>query len=526
MDGKFATGATTGATGGGSVTLTSANMPEHTHTGALHASVDAADSTGATPADGKHLAKSILTGPGSGPAIYRVGAGSDTAALAGLAIDNAGNETPEPVTVTPAYVGFHYCIAATASSVGTGTEGILAGISGLQDQVQDVKDSLDSKAPLASPTFTGTVSGVSKSMVGLGDVDNTSDADKPVSTATQTALDLKAPLASPTFTGTVGGVTKAMVGLGNVDNTSDADKPVSTAAQAALDLKAPLASPAFTGTPTVPTATASTDTTQAASMAAVHDVVQSIGLDGGTTSQGVYDLDNAGPGTFISVNGLESDAAANHWPSVGSASGTAQWWNVLTTGSSTRRTQVAWHGFNFGVSRTFVRTKHDSTWTSWVELATKASVDLKAPIASPTFTGTVSGVTKSMVGLGNVDNTSDADKPVSTATTAAISTSKTQLELNSQTGTTYTLVLADAGKRVDMSNASANTLTVPPNSSVAFPTNTLIFVSQGGAGQTSIAAGSGVTLNTAEGLKVEAQYKMVSLIKTATDTWLVIGTVA
>ena len=46
-----------------------------------------------------------------------------------------------------------------------------------------------------------------------------------------------------------------MVGLGNVDNTSDADKPVSTAAQAALDLKAPLASPTFSGTPSLPTGT-------------------------------------------------------------------------------------------------------------------------------------------------------------------------------------------------------------------------------------------------------------------------------
>ena len=46
-------------------------------------------------------------------------------------------------------------------------------------------------APIASPTFTGTVSGVTKSMVGLGSVDNTTDANKPVSTATQAALDLK-----------------------------------------------------------------------------------------------------------------------------------------------------------------------------------------------------------------------------------------------------------------------------------------------------------------------------------------------
>lgn len=76
-----------------------------------------------------------------------------------------------------------------------------------------------------------------KGDVGLGNVDNTSDANKPVSTAQQTALNLKAPLASPTFTGTVGGITKSMVGLGNVDNTSDANKPVSTAQQTALDAK-------------------------------------------------------------------------------------------------------------------------------------------------------------------------------------------------------------------------------------------------------------------------------------------------
>jgi hypothetical protein len=99
-------------------------------------------------------------------------------------------------------------------------------------------------------------------MVGLSNVDNTSDANKPVSTATQTALNAKAPLASPTFTGivtipsgasisgfaplasptftgTVGGITAAMVGLGNVDNTSDANKPVSTATQTALNAKEP-----------------------------------------------------------------------------------------------------------------------------------------------------------------------------------------------------------------------------------------------------------------------------------------------
>lgn len=88
---------------------------------------------------------------------------------------------------------------------------VIADVTGLQA-------ALDLKAPLASPTFTGTVAGITKTMVGLGSVDNTSDAGKPVSTAAQAALDLKANLASPTFTGTVAGITKSMVGLGSVDN--------------------------------------------------------------------------------------------------------------------------------------------------------------------------------------------------------------------------------------------------------------------------------------------------------------------
>jgi hypothetical protein len=66
-----------------------------------------------------------------------------------------------------------------------------------------ITTALGTKAPIDSPTFTGTVSGITKTHVGLGNVDNTTDAGKPVSTAQQTALDLKANLSGPTFTGTV-----------------------------------------------------------------------------------------------------------------------------------------------------------------------------------------------------------------------------------------------------------------------------------------------------------------------------------
>jgi len=99
---------------------------------------------------------------------------------------------------------------------------------------------------------------------------------------------------------------------------------------------------------------------------------------------------------------------------------------------------------------------------------------------------------------------------------------------NGQTGTTYTLVLGDVGKYVEMNNASANTLTVPPNSSVAFPTGTQVTVVQTGAGTTTIAPGSGVTINyyspTSAGTRtLKAQWAAGTLIKRATDTWVLIG---
>jgi len=113
--------------------------------------------------------------------------------------------------------------------------------------VTGLQAAIDAKAPSASPTFTGTVAGIDKTMVGLTNVDNTSDASKPVSTATQTALNLKANAASPAFTGTPTGLTKTHVGLANVDNTSDANKPVSTAQQTALDAKAAITPAANVG---------------------------------------------------------------------------------------------------------------------------------------------------------------------------------------------------------------------------------------------------------------------------------------
>jgi hypothetical protein len=107
-------------------------------------------------------------------------------------------------------------------------------------------------APLSNPTFTGTV--VLPNTTSVGDVSSTElSYVNGVTSAIQTQLDAKAPIADPTFTGTVSGISKSMVGLGNVDNIADADKPVSTATQTALDAKASLAGATFTGDVTVET---------------------------------------------------------------------------------------------------------------------------------------------------------------------------------------------------------------------------------------------------------------------------------
>lgn len=91
--------------------------------------------------------------------------------------------------------------------------------------------------------------------------------------------------------------------------------------------------------------------------------------------------------------------------------------------------------------------------------------------------------------------------------------------INAQTGTSYTLTSADAGKVVDMNNASANTLTIPLNASVAFPVGTVVTVRQAGAGATTIAFSGTVQKPSARTLTISAQYESATLTKMATDTW-------
>ena len=122
--------------------------------------------------------------------------------------------------------------------------------------------------------------------------------------------------------------------------------------------------------------------------------------------------------------------------------------------------------------------------------------------------------------LGYLDGVTSAVQTQVDSKTAKLITT------NRQTAS-YTLVLADADKLVEMNVATANDLTIPLNSSVAFATGTQILLAQYGAGQTTIVPASGVTVRSNGGkLKLNVQYSGATLIKIDTDEWYLFGDIA
>lgn len=101
------------------------------------------------------------------------------------------------------------------------------------------------------------------------------------------------------------------------------------------------------------------------------------------------------------------------------------------------------------------------------------------------------------------------------------------IPLNGQTGTTYTLAIGDAGQLVTLTNAAPVALTVPTNASAPFAVGTQITLTQGGAGKVTIAGDVGVTVNSADGyLSLRTQWSSATIIKTATNSWILIGDTA
>ena len=91
----------------------------------------------------------------------------------------------------------------------------------------------------------------------------------------------------------------------------------------------------------------------------------------------------------------------------------------------------------------------------------------------------------------------------------------------------YTLVLADAGKVIEINSGSAENVTIPPNSSVAFPLGTQVVVVRLGAGDVTIVEGSGVTTRSdGDKAKIKTQYSSCVLIKHETNEWYILGNLA
>jgi hypothetical protein len=168
-----------------------------------------------------------------------------------------------------------------------------------------------------------------------------------------------------------------------------------------------------------------------------------------------------------------------------------------------------------------------------------------SPVASFGFSGSTSGTTTvqataiagtntltlpavnndTLVGKATTDTLTNKTLTSPVINGATIGTSIINLAINAQTGTTYTPVLADNGKLVTLSNASAITLTVPTNASVAYATGAQINIQAIGAGQVTVVGDTGVTVN-GTGTALRAQWSAATLVKLGTDSWTLIGDLA
>lgn len=230
-----------------------------------------------------------------------------------------------------------------------------------------------------------------------------------------------------------------------------------------------------------------------------------VAIDPDTANEEIVFVTNVSSDTLTIVRGRAGSSAITH-------SGGAVVKHVLTSDD-----------LNAYATLTDTQTLTNKTLTAPV---------MTAPVlgtpASGTLTNTTGFPAANLTGLGTGVATflaTPSSANFAAAVTDEIGTGNVQLSdlaTNAQ-ASSYTLVLADKGKLVEMSNASANNLTVPLNSSVAYPIGTQINILQTGAGQTTVVATSGVTINATPGLKLRTQWSSATLIKRGTDTWVLVG---
>jgi hypothetical protein len=340
-----------------------------------------------------------------------------------------------------------------------------------------------------------------KTALALNNVDNTSDANKPVSSAQQTALDAKqATLVSGTNIKTVNNTS--LLGSGNISISSAV---------------------AWGGV----TGTLSNQTDLQTALDGKVD--ENSAITGATKTKITYDakgLVTAGADATTADIASSTDkryVTDAQLVVVGNTSGT----NTGDNATNSQYSGLAASKQDTLVSGTNIKTINSTSLLGSGNVAVEPTIT--ATTSADYYRGdkTFATLNKAAVGLGNVDNTSDANKPVSTATQTALDAKTNKLITTNRQTASYTLVLSDADKLVEMNVGSANNLTVPLNSSVAFSTGTQILLAQYGAGQTTIVATSGVTIRSnGAKLKLNAQYSGATLVKIAENEWYLFGDIA
>ena len=210
---------------------------------------------------------------------------------------------------------------------------------------------------------------------------------------------------------------------------------------------------------------------------------------------------------------------------------------VVTQIQIRRGTAAQWTSANptlaageFGYETDTGKAKIGNGSSAWIILS-YAVTGAAGTVTSITAGTGLSGGTITSTGTIAIDTTTTADLTTAqTLTNKTLTDPKINLAINAQTGTTYTFVLADNGKVVTASNASAITVTIPPISSVAYATGAQLNIIQKGAGQVTFAQGSGVTIRstgaTATAPKLRAQYSSATCIHEGSDVWYVVGDIA
>ena len=240
--------------------------------------------------------------------------------------------------------------------------------------------------------------------------------------------------------------------------------------------------------------------TLGAAVGGVYPDQFTVAIDPDTSNEEIVFVQYISSDTLTVVRGRAGSTAVAH-----SAGATVK--HVLTSDD------LNWFESNTSPVTTF-GFKGSSSGTTTVQASAVASGTLTLPAATDT-----------LVGKATTDTLTNKTLTSPTVNTPTINDARQNITLNAQTGTTYTLALTDNGRLVTLSNASAITVTVPTNASVAFSTGAIVNLQQIGAGQVTIAGDTGVTVN-GTGTKTRAQWSAASLVKTATDTWTLIGDIA